>query len=252
MNEKKKLYIIIAVIAIILILIPTIILISNQQDQKYLDQLDEQLNRSEPTLVYVERPGCYFCNLLKPITDELKEDYQLTYYDINSSQLPSRLLDKVLKRIGVEDLQNFGTPYLAIVQNGKVLGRQAGYANEKTIFEFMKSYGFIKDGQLWYQSMTEEEFMNALPKSDKKYVFFGSDQISETLSMKRVLKELVKTTGKKIYYVELGNEKVSADVAAAFGLTVETFTPPKLIAIENGVITTAEANSKTAYENLLK
>lgn len=252
MNEKKKMYVILAVIAAILVLIPTLILIANKKDQEYLDKIKEKMNGTEPTAIYIARPTCYYCNMLKPITEELKKDYQLDYYEINTDDISNSLLEKVLKLLKVES-SSFGTPYIAIVQNGKVIGEQRGYANEASTFEVFKKYGIIsKEANLWYVPMTQADFLTKMPESDKKYVFIGNDQESETHAMKSVLKEVAQTAGKQIYYLEIGSEESIDDLMKALGMEKTSFSTPLLISIENGQIVKADANSQSAYESFLK
>lgn len=252
MNENRKLRVIIAVLISILVLVPTIVLFGDKKNKEYIDNLKEIMEKSTPTVFYIARPTCYYCNLLEPITTGFKESYGINYHMINTDEISSTLLKRILKLLDIET-DKFGTPYLAIVQNGQVIGRQSGYDNEQNTFSFLQEYGIIDNSQkLWYQTMSTEQLSSAKENSNKTYILIGNDREEATRNAKEILKSIVNETSVTIYYVEIGGLSSTSTIETATGFTAEQLKQPIFFATENGNITAASNNTKEAYTNLIK
>lgn len=250
--EKRRLSILLGAIALILVIIPLVILVGNKEDNKYLDEIKEVMNKNQPQVIYISRPTCHFCNLLEPLTNELQKDYSLAYHKINSDEISGSLLNKVLKQLEI-DSNTFGTPHMTVVQNGKILGQLAGYDNEANTFAFFQKYGVISaDKKLWYTPMSQDELKSSLTTDGVKYVLIGNDREETTLTAKSLLKEIVSSTSQNLYYVELGNESKVDTTATLLGITSTELKLPILIKIENGQIIKADKNTKEAYQEFLK
>ena len=123
MNEKKKLVIVLAVIASLIIAIICLSAIGNKESKSIYEKFTEKFNGTENTLVYIGRPTCGYCSLLEPSLQDMKERYNFEYVYINVDEINSKYLNKIAKDLQMTSL---GTPYLAIVSNGKVVATQNG------------------------------------------------------------------------------------------------------------------------------
>lgn len=252
MNEKSKLRLVIAIMISIIVLVPTIILISEKENRKYISDLKEVVNGTTPTVIYLARPTCHFCTLLKPITNNLKDTYGISYHEINTDNISSTLLKKILKVLDIQTSE-FGTPYLAIVQNGSVIGRQSGYDNEANTFNFFKTHGVINSEQnLWYEATTMEQLKSKKESNEKTFVLIGSDREEETLETKELLKTFAKDNSVAVSYLEIGSLTDTKELETLTNLTSEQLKHPVFIRMENGTIQAASANTKEAYLNLIK
>lgn len=111
-------------------------------DDEIVASFNEVLNGETRRLVYIGRPNCTFCQQLQPSIDELSETYNIDYYYINTNELTSMQLATILNKLG-KKTSTFGTPYLAIVQNGEKIAEQPGYVEKDVLFKFLEDNGLI-------------------------------------------------------------------------------------------------------------
>lgn len=142
MNEKKKLYIMLGGIICVILLIVVVSVISSLSIKKTLTEIDEKMQSRDIQIFYLSRPTCHYCTLLKPVTDTLKEEFQLNYNEINTDHYTNAQLKKILNRLDVK-IASFGTPYIVLTQNGKIIDSLNGYADENVVFEFFQKNGLI-------------------------------------------------------------------------------------------------------------
>ena len=104
----------------------------------------EVFNSSSKRLVYIGRPTCTFCQKLSPILEEVTKEYNIDYYYINTDEIQSNELAAILLKLG-RKTSTFGTPYLAIVQNGEKIGEQPGYVEKEGLIEFFEKNGLVEE-----------------------------------------------------------------------------------------------------------
>lgn len=102
------------------------------------------LNSSSKRLVYIGRPTCTFCQKLSPILEEVSKEYNIDYYYINTDEIQSDELGAILLKLGVKS-STFGTPYLAIVQDGNKIDEQPGYVEKDELIAFFKENGLVEE-----------------------------------------------------------------------------------------------------------
>lgn len=103
------------------------------------------------------RNTCYYCNIFKPVYNDLAIDYSLDsvyYYD--SDSFDSTEYEKILNsglKIPAECTSSgeeialssgFGTPLTLFTKKGKVVGCISGYVSSEKLEEKLKSVGMIK------------------------------------------------------------------------------------------------------------
>lgn len=131
MNEKKKIILIVAVFAAIVVFIGLTAYAGSIQEKKLLKEFYKYFESSEEKLIYFGREGCSFCDLLKPAKKEYLDDAEVDYYDINTLEIDSNVLDKILTKLGI--LDDFGTPTMVVVKDSKIINIQSGvFAVEPT------------------------------------------------------------------------------------------------------------------------
>lgn len=190
MNEKKKGIIVLGIFVTLLILVLVLIFASLMKSNKKLKEFKNKLNSSEPQIIYIMKPTCYYCNLVEPITTKLKEKYKLNYYQIDSSKLSTSELRTMLNLLNV-DLETFGTPYIAIVQNGKVIGEQSGYTDENVLFDLFKTSGLINKNEELGLNYLDKDSLNNLWNSDSvNAVLIGESGDTSAIEARMNLMEL--------------------------------------------------------------
>jgi predicted bacteriocin transport accessory protein len=146
--KKKKNYTFLWVIIGIVIGIGIISMITNQPDITSTGEWQKALNSSEKQIIYLGRPSCSWCSKFKPGLDNLSEQYNIEYVYVNTDAVSQSELNQVFDALDI-DSKEFGTPYTAIVQNGKKLAEQPGYISEADLFKFLQEYGFIGEDKTY-------------------------------------------------------------------------------------------------------
>ena len=124
-SEKKKVLIVLGVLAAILILIPIILSVSGKKGEATLELFRNTLNSSNEKLIFLGRPTCGYCTALKPVLDNMVVEYNFVYEYIDTDTLRSSQMDEILKTINVTS-KEFGTPYLLVVKDGKIIDKHQG------------------------------------------------------------------------------------------------------------------------------
>ena len=201
MNEIKKLIIVLSVIALLIIGIVTFSVIENNKNEKVYAEFEEKFNGETNTLVYIGRPTCGYCNLLTPSLQDMKTRYGFDYVDINIDEISDKNLDKILEALQVTEL---GTPYLAIVSNGKVVDVQNGYADYDVIFEFLKENSIIKsDAELLLNYIDVKEYNKLIKGKEASVIVVGQSTCSYCVKAKVVLNEVASKNDIEINYLNL-------------------------------------------------
>lgn len=259
MSEKKKFGILFGSIIGIVILFLTVYIIENLNLQKLLKDIDQKMNLEEVQIFYFSRPTCHYCILLEPITESLKEEYQLTYYDINVDDYSRGQLRKILNKFGT-NVANFGTPYIVITKGGNVIGELNGYADENVVFDLFQKNGIIpENATLEFQYLDYDTFKSIWNNGERNLVMIG--QTGETsVNARNILKPLIKKYSLSIAYMDIAetysgetnsNQKYSEFLNMIGYTTVPTY--PILMIIENGtVIAQMNQTDINSYETFLR
>ncbi len=254
MDEEKKLWIMIGVVVVLILFIIGIYWIGNLELKKTLKDIDQNMNTDETQIFYLSRPTCQYCILLEPVTETLKQEYQLTYHHINTDKFSTNQLKKILDKFGV-DSKTFGTPYIVITKNGKVVDQLSGYADENVVFQlFQKNELIPVDAKLAFQYVDYNTFQTIWKSEGRKLIMIGETG-AKSVQARNALKPLISTHNLDIVYMDIaetGNNDNYNAFLTMIGYTTQP-TYPILLIVENGVII-AETNqiSTAAYETFLK
>lgn len=209
MNEKKKLIIILAIIALIVVGIVSFTIIENNKNDKVYAEFEEKFNGEENSLIYIGRPTCGYCNLLKPSLEDMVSRYNFDYVDINIDEVNDKVLDKVLESLKITSL---GTPYMAIVSKGEVVAVQNGYADYDVVFGFLQSNGIIaSDAELLLNYIDTEEYSKLIKEKDSNIIVVGQSTCSYCVKAKVVLNEIASKNDIEINYFNLSYIKDDAE-----------------------------------------
>lgn len=200
MNEKKKGLIILVVLVLLLFIIIGVITISIMESNKRLNELKKIINSDETQIIYFSKPTCYYCNLIEPITNSLEEEFELNYVRINTGELSNSELLKMLNIMGI-NADVFGTPYIAIVKGGKIIGEQVGYTDEDVLFELFKNHKLIDENATL--NMNYIDNLDAVwEHNDGKLVLIGESGNTASIDSRIVLRKIAKKYNIEINYYD--------------------------------------------------
>lgn len=204
MNEKSKLIIVLSVIAAIILLVVGTYIADEMKSKKVYEQFEEVYNKNENTLVYIGKTTCGYCNLLTPSLNDMKERYNFEYLSIDVNTINSKYLTKILNMVDVKSINDLGTPYLAIVSNGKMVDKQPGYVDYDKLFEFLQKNSVIsKDEKLLLNYIGIEEYSKLIKQDEASIIVVGQSTCSYCVKAKLLLNNIAESKKTKINYLNL-------------------------------------------------
>lgn len=259
MNENKRLYIIVGVMIVLSLIIGYSVISTNKKNQQIYDDFVSVVESEEKEIIFLERPTCYYCQLTNPSMESLSKQYEFTYNDINTDAISSSTLSKILDKLGLS-ADDFGTPYIAIVQKGKVIAEQPGYAEAADLFKFFQENGII-DKKAEYKEVLNyvdyKEYESLISSSKAKLVVMVQTGCSACISAKPVLEEIVLENDITINALNITNlsdeEKNKVSESLDYLSENEWGTPLLLVVKDKKVVDASNGFlDKASYEEFLK
>lgn len=205
MNETKKLYSILIVGLVFVAVILTAAVIDSKKGEKYLEEVNKAFESKEAKLLYLGRPTCGYCSLLKPVLDRYAKEYKFDYSYINTDEIGESKQQEIFNKLSI-DAANFGTPYIAVVKDGKKVDEQEGYKTEDVFFEFLKKNGFIgEDEKLALNYIDYNKYKEMLEDGSKEIFVMVQTGCSHCENAKPVLEEIAKEYDIKINILNISN-----------------------------------------------
>jgi Thioredoxin domain-containing protein len=205
MNETKKLLYVLGTGVLILILVIITSVISANKGNKQLEKVEKLFESNKTEIVYLGRPTCGYCAMLEPSLKSLSKEFDFKYTYINTDEVNATNLSKILQRLDIDE-SSFGTPYIAIVKDGKIEAVQNGYVPENELFEFFKTNNIIdKDAKLSLNYIDYETYNNILEGDEKELVVLAQTGCSHCETAKPVLAEIAKEYDIKINILNISN-----------------------------------------------
>lgn len=247
MNEKKKALIMLIVLAVSLLVILGAISQSLLESNKKVQDVKMVFERDKTQIIYLAKDSCYYCNLLEPITNSLKEEFKLEYYKIDTSALTTSELNRILKVLDI-DYDTFGTPYIVITRDGEKIGEHVGYTDENVLFDLFQKHGLIDEDESLHMIYLEE-IDPIFESSDKSLVLIGETGDANSIASRETLRKLAKENTFEIKYFDTAKLTDEDDYSILLEkLEVEEL--PVLVEIENGKVVSKETQKK--YKEYLK
>ncbi len=248
MDEKKKALVVLVISAVLVIIAIIAIVSSLITSGKKIDELKDVMDSKEAKIVYLAKDSCYYCNLLEPITTSMKEEFDLDYYNIDTSELSSAELAKILKILDI-DYDAFGTPYIVIVKDGEKVDEHVGYTDEDVLFDLFKSNGLISEDKTLNMTYLDE-IDSTIDSDSSSLVLIGASGDTASIEARITLRKLAKENSIDIKYFDtskLTDEDEYSNLLSK--LDVESL--PVLVKFENGNVVSKE-ETISEYETYLK
>ena len=107
-----------------------------------LDEYLSLIKKDEKSIVLIARPTCAYCQKFTPILKQAMEDMKLTINYIDTDTLSEDDWSKFTDSLDYLKNNEWGTPTVLIVQNGKSVAENSGYVELETIKKFFTDNGF--------------------------------------------------------------------------------------------------------------
>ena len=254
MSESKKMLIIIGVLVFIVLGIFGFALAENKKSEELYNQFEAAFNSGDNKLVYIGSSTCGYCSLLNPSLNDMKQRYEFDYLYIDASEINKNYLNKILEKLGLESL---GTPYLAIVANGRVIDEQKGYSDYDITFEFLQENKIIsEDAELLLNYIDYEEYEKLLNSNEKSVIVVGQSTCSYCIQAKLTLNDIAEEKGVKINYFNVSY--ISEEEGKKFEDSLDYFQgswgTPVMIIVQDGKLVdiVEQMVSKSEYIDFLE
>lgn len=207
MEDKKTLTITIlsGIMAVLLIsfFIITVIMQSKDGNSKIMNDFEKVFNSKERSVIYYASSQCSYCELETPILETIAEDYDMEYLYIDSIKLSKSQREEILKKLNIEQ----STPTTVIVEKGKVIDTQVGYAAGKEYVDFFKESGMLPKDAVY----SKEQYINFIDYEDYKkmisegtnIIVIGQTGCSHCTAIKPALNAVAKEYNITINYLNL-------------------------------------------------
>lgn len=234
--------------------------------KKIMDEFYEVFEGKESSVIFYSATGCHYCELEKPILDQIARDYDFEYLEIDYTKLTEEQHKKIQEELGVDG----STPTTLVVKNGKVRSKQVGYVDGNKFVQFFIKSEFLPEGSTYIPEenltfISYEEFKELSKSKDPKVITIGGATCEYCITAKPILSNLANAYDIDIYYITLdyfsADERLSltADLEE-FGYDEETFVEkgsyntPSVIIIKNEKVVAYEVGlgNLTSYTKLFK
>lgn len=263
MKEHKKLLTLLIILAIFILLI-VIAVINDAKNKKVLEEnskvvyaeFTELLKKEENSIIYIGRPTCGYCNLLDPSIKDIKQRYNMDYYYINTDELTNNTVNTILSDLNVTKLS---TPYIFIVNGGKVVSEQKGYADYDKLFDFFKTNKMIdEEATLPIKYIGITEYNELIKSNENKIIVVGQSTCGHCVNAKIALNNIATKYNIEINYLNI--TYLDAEARTTFTSSFDYFgtdtwgTPVMMIVKDNKIVAMYENGfiSEDEYVNFLK
>lgn len=239
MSENSKIYIVLGVVVAIIIGIVGYYFYTEKQSEKIYNNFVETLNSSEEKIVFIGRKGCGWCQLFQPIFDYYAEEYEFAYQSVDTDKLTGSDFNKIIDTLLVEE-DNFGTPAVAFVKDGKVVDEIIGYVDERELLEILQNHEFIPEEEtnvLDYLDFTG--LKKVFSSKEKSIVVVGQTTCSYCIRFKPILMNISNTKNISINYInydEIEEQEELGEFLGKFEIFQGKWGTPLTFVVEDGKI----------------
>ena len=148
MRKKKNINLGVLICILIILVCVLLFIIGKKSDFKSIEDIDlatlkTKIDNKEKFVLVVTQTGCSHCTSYLPVLEEVGEEYKLTFYDINMTNLSDDEKTEFNKLVRIS-----GTPTTIFYTNGEEESTTARLVGEKTkdkIINRLKSEGYINE-----------------------------------------------------------------------------------------------------------
>lgn len=287
MNEKKRAIITVTVIGVLLFLLIVIGVIKTESrtlkptenesgnnnvaeyDGQYSTDYKEAFNGEGKKVLYIGSSSCSVCSEFTPQMKYLSEAYDFTYYYVDAATMDTEELTELLEKVGV-DIDNFGTPYVAFLENGKKIDEIPGYITESSLFDELQEHEIIGSEESYISSSNaskeettddsdESQYPNIsfinysqyeeiYESGEKSIIVLGQTGCGACTAFKPTINEIAQEKNISIYYIDmtaLESEDSSKITSLSYFKDKESWGTPLTLIIENKEVVDSQEGAAT-------
>lgn len=146
MKNKTTFFLIILILGLISLTIYLFYDTNNKKIEQPIESPTSIINQNDNIrFIVLARSGCHYCEIYKPIIDEIKNDYNLKIEYIDVIKDDSILKEEIIipsycnnKGKDIKINEGFGTPLTLFLKDGKVIDCIRGYTKKENIIDKLK------------------------------------------------------------------------------------------------------------------
>ena len=174
-EEKKKAIIlnsVLAALAIALIALFTVNelktsgIIATSESKKIMKEFNKYYESKDRVIIYYASSNCGYCELQTPILEKVAEEYDIKYYNIDTSKLSKKQKNEIREKLSME---RHATPTIVVVENGEVITTQVGYLPGSEFIEFLKSAELVPEDAVY----EDEKYITFIDYSEYEKLIKG-------------------------------------------------------------------------------
>ena len=148
-------------------------------------------------------------------------------------------MTELLKNLEIDE-SDFGTPYLVIAKDGKIIAQKSGYMSEDRLFNYLKERGVIsKDETLALNYINYEQYSNLISSKEQQLIVIAQSGCEGCLNARPILYEISDEYGVTINY--LNASMLNQDEATNFQKSLTYFkengiSTPTMLVVSNGQV----------------
>ena len=148
MRKKKNIILGVLIVILVILVCTLLFILGKKSDYKSVVNIDlasfkEKVANKEKFVLVVTQTGCSHCIAYLPVLEEVGEEYKLTFYDINMTDLSDEEKTEFNKLVRIS-----GTPTTFFYTDGEEQSTTTRLVGEKTkekIISRLKSEGYINE-----------------------------------------------------------------------------------------------------------
>lgn len=282
MNEKKRAIITVTVIGVLLFVLIVVGVIktesrtlkptenennvTSEYNGKYSTDYVEAFSGEGKKVLYIGSSSCSVCSEFTPQIKYLSEAYDFMYYYVDAASMNTEELNELLEKVGA-DIDNFGTPYVAFLENGEKIDEIPGYITESSLFDELQKQGiigseetYVSSGNSTKETTSEAEkypnvsFINysqyeeIYESEEKAIVVLGQTGCGACAAYLPNINEIGEEKNIKIYYVDmtqLESEDSSKITSLSYFKDKESWGTPLTLILENKEVVDSQEGAAT-------
>lgn len=181
---------------------------SNERDTstETLKEFYKQFDSKDLNVIYFASSGCGYCNLEKPIIEQISKDYDMDYYAIDASVLSNDEINEIASALNIRG----ATPTTVIVKEGKVIAKNEGYLDGKPYVEFFAKNGILDKDATYKQEdnlvlIDYDEFKKIAKKDETSLIFLDTSACQDCITVRSLLNKLAEKNKFKVNYLSATN-----------------------------------------------
>lgn len=222
MSDKTR-YIIIGVVTVLLLVLIVVLIVNGKDENnnntknsnitterntstELLKEFYEQFDSEKLNVIYFASSTCGYCNLEKPIIEQISKDYDMDYYAIDASSLSDTEISEIISALGISG----ATPTTVIVKEGEVVAKNEGYLDGKPYVEFFAKNGILDKDATYKEEdnlvlISYDDFKNLAKKDEESLVFLDTSACQDCITVRSLLNDLAKENDFKVNYLSAAN-----------------------------------------------